>query len=372
MKILLAFDSFKETLSSPQISKIVKEELMKKDQTLDIQSLEIGDGGEGSVNAIINAINAEKRYKTISGPHFEKIRAFIGIKYDSCFIESASVVGFKYHKNSDTPSNISTYGIGELIKYALDLNMRNIYVCLGGTTSNDGGCGMAAALGAKFINKDGNLFIPMGKSLNDISDIDLSALDKRLNDCNIYALCDVVNPLCGINGASYVYGPQKNASAEEVKIMDLGLNHLSELMKNKYNIDNKDLPSTGAAGGLGYGIISFLNGKIKKGIETILDLYNFNDIIRDVDIIFTGEGKLDNQSFSGKVIAGIIKYGEMYNKRIIGVFGIIDYDLNKLPECMKDVYETNINHNDFEYVKKHAEADLRNTIKRIKINEMIL
>ena len=237
MKILLAFDSFKETLTSSQISKIVKEELLKKDKNLDIQSLEIGDGGEGSVNAIISALNAKKRYKTISGPHFEKIRAFIGIKDDSCFIESASVVGFKYHKDSDTPSNISTYGIGELIKYALDLNIKNIYVCLGGTTSNDGGCGMAAALGVKFINKDGNSFIPMGKSLNDICDIDLSALDKRLNDCNIYALCDVVNPLCGLNGASYVYGPQKNASAEEVKIMDLGLNHLSELMKNKYCLE---------------------------------------------------------------------------------------------------------------------------------------
>ena len=367
MKILLAFDSFKNTLSSKRVASIVKEELLRKNNKYDITSLEIGDGGEGSLNAIINAVGGKKRYKRITGPHFEEIRTYIGIKDDSCFIESASVVGFKYHKDIDTPSNISTFGIGDLIKYALDLNLKNIYICLGGTSSNDGGCGMASALGVKFYDKDHKEFIPMGKYLNDICDIDLSNLDKRLENVNVYALCDVTNPLCGINGASYVYGPQKNANAEEVKLMDAGLIHLHELLYKKYHINNKDIEGAGAAGGLGYGIISFLKGKIKKGIDTILDLYKFNDIIKEIDLIFTGEGKLDNQSFYGKVVAGIIKNANKYNKRVIGIFGTIDYDLSLLPDCMKEVYETNYLHKDFEYVKKHALRDLRETIKKIQL-----
>ena len=367
MKILLAFDSFKNTLSSKQVARTVKEEILKKNDKYEIASLEIGDGGEGSVNAIINALGGKKRYKRIIGPHFEEIRTYIGIYGDACFIESASVVGFKYHNDSDTPSNISTFGIGQLIKYALDLKIKNIYVCLGGTTSNDGGCGLACALGAKFYDKDNKEFIPMGKYLNDISDVDLTNLDNRLKDVNIYALCDVVNPLCGINGASYVYGPQKNANEEEVKLMDEGLSHLHELLLSKYQINNKDVAGSGAAGGLGYAIISFLDGEIRKGIETILDLYKFNDIIKDVDIIFTGEGKLDSQSFFGKVIGGIVARASIYNKKIIGIFGIIDYDLSLLPDCMKEVYETNYLHKDFEYVKKHALRDLRNTIKKIQL-----
>ncbi len=365
MKIVLAFDSFKGTLSSKEIAKITKKELLNKNKNIEITSLEIGDGGEGSLNAIINQIGGKKRYKRIFGPDFHKIWSSLGVKGDSCFIESADVVGFKYKKNDTSPSNYSTYGIGELIKKALDLNMKNIYICLGGTITNDGGCGMAAALGAKFLNKKREVFIPKGISLQEIDDVILDGLDKRLNDVNIYGLSDVVNPLYGTNGASYVFGPQKGANIEEVALMDKGLINLSKILVDKYQIDYANSLGAGAAGGLGFGIYAFLNGSLKKGIETILDLYKFNDIIRDADYIFTGEGKLDSQSFQGKVIDGIIKRASVYNTKIIGVFGIIEQEEYK--DCFYKVFETNNQHLPFEEVKKHAKEDLIKTIKKIDL-----
>lgn len=365
MKVLLAFDSFKGTMSSLEVANIVNEGLKYKYPDLNVQTLEIGDGGEGTLDAIINQMGGEKRFKTIIGPHFEKIDAPLGIKGNTCFIESASVVGFKYKKDKDTPSNISTYGIGELIKYTLELDMKNIYICLGGTTSNDGGCGMAQALGVKFYNKEGKEFTPMGISLDEIVDIDLSCIDKRLENVNIYGLVDVINPLYGKNGASYVYGPQKGASIDEVIKMDKGLMHLSHLLLTKYQIDEANFRGAGAAGGLGYGLICFLKAKIKKGIETILDLLNFNDIIEDADIIFTGEGRLDAQSFQGKVIDGIFKKAK--DKDVIGIFGIVDENVD-IPYKFKKIYEINSKHLPFEEVKKHTKSDLEELVKTIELS----
>ena len=365
MKVLLAFDSFKGTMTSLEVAGIVKKGLKNKYPTLDIKTLEIGDGGEGTLDAIINQIGGEKRFKRIVGPHFEEIEAPIGIKGNTCFIESASVVGFKYKRKEDTPSSISTYGIGELIKYALDLDMKNIYICLGGTTSNDGGCGLARALSAKFYNKEGLEFTPMGVSLNEIEDIELENLDKRLKNVNIYGLVDVINPLFGKNGASYVYGPQKGASEAEVIKMDEGLRRLSQILLEKYQLDLANFQGSGAAGGLGYGLISFLNGKIKKGIETILDLLNFNDIIEEADIIFTGEGRLDAQSFQGKVIDGIFKKAK--DKDVIGIFGIVDENV-EIPYKFKKIYEINSKHLPFEEVKKHTKSDLEELVKTIDLS----
>ncbi len=370
MKIVLAFDSFKGTLSSKKIAKITKKELLKKDKDLDIISLEIGDGGEGSLNAIINQTRGKKRYKRIFGPYFKKIWGCIGIKNDTCFIESANVVGFKYKKAFTSPSDRTTYGIGQLLKYALDLNMKNIYICLGGTITNDGGCGMASALGAKFINKNGAEYVPRGVSLNEIADVKLEYLDERLKNVNIYGLSDVVNPLYGENGASFVFGIQKGANDIEVKLMDEGLINLSNILKYKYNLDYANSVGAGAAGGLGYGVYAFLGGKIQKGIDTILDLYNFNDIIKDVDYIFTGEGKLDKQSYSGKVIDGIISRASLYNKRIIGVFGIVDSEIECFNNCFYKIYETNYQHLPFEEVKKHARLELIQTIQKINLFEV--
>ena len=364
MKVVLAFDSFKGTMSSIEVANIVENGLKSKYSNINIKTLEIGDGGEGTLDAIINQTGGEKRFKTIVGPHFERIEAMIGLNGNDCFIESANVVGFKYKKQEDSPSNITTYGIGELIKYALDLNMKNIYVCLGGTTSNDGGCGLAAALGVKFYNKDQEEFIPKGASLNEIYDIDTSSIDQRLKTVNIYALCDVVNPLYGLNGASYVFAPQKGASKLEVVKLDEGLINLSNIMKGKCHIDNANVEGAGAAGGLGYGLITFLGAKIKKGIETILDLLNFNDIIEDADIIFTGEGRLDSQSFQGKVVDGITK--RVNKKCLIGIFGIIDKSVD-IPNNFKKVYELNYKHLPFEEIKDNAKSDLKELIKSIDL-----
>ena len=367
MKVVLAFDSFKGSFTSKEVATIVKEELSKKYEDLDIVSLEIGDGGEGTVDAIINALNGKKLSKAIIGPHFEEIEAFIGIKGESAFIESASVVGFKYKKAPDTPSNITTYGIGELIKYALSFGVKNIYLCLGGTTSNDGGCGMAASLGVKFIGKDEKPFIPVGKYLNDIKDIDISEIDKRLKDVNIYALSDVTNPLYGSFGASFIYARQKGAKDEEIVELDKGLINLHNIIKEKYGFDYAKAEGAGAAGGLGYGALVFLNAKVCKGIETILDLLGFNDIIKDASIIFTGEGKLDVQSLCGKVISGISKRVEMMGKKMIGIFGIIDYKDLQIPSSFVKVYEINSKHLPFEKIIKTKEKDLRQVVRSIKL-----
>ncbi len=368
MKVVLAFDSFKESMSNETVAMITGNVLRKKYPGINIEYIPIGDGGEFSVDALVKGTEGLLKYYKVTGPHFETIYAPLGFKDKEFFIESASVVGYKYKRNGDTPKEITSYGIGELIKKALDMDARNIYICLGGTISNDGGCGMAASLGVKFYDYNDNEFIPVGKTLKDIKRIDMSGQDQRIKDVDIYALSDVTNPLYGENGASYVYAPQKGADKEEVEMLDEGLKHLADVVREDLQYDFAYNMGAGAAGGLGFACLAFAKAKIRRGIETILDIVDFDNKIRDADYIFTGEGKLDSQSFQGKVIMGIVNRATMLNRKVIGVFGTIDRSTKIiLPPCVKNVYETNILNLPFKQAKPRCKDDLEETIKKIDL-----
>ena len=368
MKVVLAFDSFKETMGSLEVANITKEELIKKYPDIDVKIISVADGGEGSLDAIAYSNDVKEEEFEITGPHFEKIKASVINVNGDYYIESASVVGFKYKKSDDRPKDISAYGIGELISKALDENPKSINICLGGTISNDGGCGMLCALGVKFYDVDNNEFIPLGKNLKDINKIDISSIDKRIYRTQFFALSDVNNPLYGSNGASFVFARQKGATEEEIEFLDLGLRHLNNKVIEAIGIDASNYPGSGAAGGIGFATYAFLNAKQKSGINAILEACNFDSYLENCDYVFTGEGKLDGQSFQGKAIIGIIEKTLQRGIKVIGVFGTIE-DLNlELPKNVIGIYKTNYLNLPFSEVKKRYKEDLRYTIKNINLD----
>ena len=368
MKVVLAFDSFKETMSSLEVANITKEELLKKYKDIDVTIIPISDGGEGSLDAISYSNDVSKLFFEVTGPHFERIVSSI-INIDGDFyIESADVVGFKYKKEGDSPKMLTTYGIGELIKKALDYNPKSISICLGGTITNDGGLGMLSALGLKCYDNLGQEFIPLGESLKDIEYIDSSNIDERIFNTKVYALMDVTNPLYGKNGASYVFAKQKGADDEEIRLLDEGLINLSDKAKIALSKDYSNEAGSGAAGGLGFACLAFLKANNRSGIESIMDACNFNEHIINSDYVFTGEGRLDSQSFQGKAIMGIMNRVKKYNKKLIFVCGTISDENFEFDECIKGVYKTNYLNLDFQEAKLRCVEDLRKTINDIELD----
>ncbi len=367
MKVVLAFDSFKETMDSLEVAHITKEELLKKYPDIDIKIISVADGGEGSLKSIAYSNESFEEEYNVTGPHFERIKASVLNVKGDYYIESASVVGFKYKKDNDSPKEISTYGIGELIKKVLDKNPKSINICLGGTISNDGGCGMLCALGVKFYDKNNNTFIPLGKNLKDIDRIDMNEFDDRINKTKVYALSDVTNPLYGPNGASYVFARQKGATEEEIELLDKGLRHLNSKVIDTFNVDASNTPGSGAAGGIGFATYAFLNASQKSGINAILEACNFDVYLDNADYVFTGEGKLDGQSFQGKAIMGIIDKALIKDIKVIGIFGTIEDENVVMPKNVVRIYKTNYLNLPFSKVKKRYIEDLKFTIRNINL-----
>ncbi|MCR4614594.1 MAG: glycerate kinase [Clostridiales bacterium] len=348
MNILIAPDSFKGTLSSTQVAEAVKKAVLDKIPTAVTECIPIADGGEGIIDCFKKILDGETVYTEVTGPNFQKLMAPLLICGKTAVVEMAAAAGLPL-ADPRSAGLTTTYGVGELIAKACELGAENIFLGLGGSATNDGGAGMAAALGTKFYNKNGEEFIPTGFTLCEISDIKFS--EKALN---ITALCDVRNPMFGENGAAYIYVPQKGASPEEVKALDDGLRHLADIL-TKCGKADFDIPGSGAAGALGAGVIAFTGGKLKRGIDAVLDAVDFDKKAQSADYIITGEGSLDSQSFCGKVIDGII--ARSGGAKVIALVGISkitnfqDYGLTA-------VFETNCHHLPFTEVIKTAEADL--------------
>ena len=269
------------------------------------------------------------------------------------------------HKDND-PGKVTTFGLGEQISKAIELGIKNIYNFLGGSASNDGGVGLAAALGVKFYNKNNKEFVPTGLTLKDISKIDNSLALKKLEGINLIVLSDVASPFYGPEGAAYKFSPQKGASKEEVKLLDEGLRHLDTFI----NINN--VKGAGAAGGLGGGLVGLLGASIKSGINTLLELMHFDEVIKDTDYVISGEGKLDKQTLDGKVIDGVANYCNRYNKKLILVVGISELSLEevkKIYPCVISLYEINEKHLPFDEVKKDAKSDYIKVINKLISSE---
>ena len=323
MKFVLIPDSFKGTLSSSKICSILKEEIFKIFPGADVISIPVADGGEGTVAAFIEAVGGTLVPAVVKGPFFEDISCSYGILSDgtTAVIEMASCAGLPMVEGKKNPLKTTTYGVGEQILDAARRGIKKIIVGLGGSCTNDAACGLAAALGTKFYDKNGQSFIPTGGTLSSIEHIDYSTRSPILEGIEIQAMCDITNPMYGPTGAAYVFGPQKGADSAMVQELDAGLRHLGALLDSHTGYPVSTASGAGAAGAMGAGMMAFLGSRLLPGIQVVLDIVNFDSIISNADYIFTGEGLLDGQSLCGKVVSGIGSRAKGQEKRVIAIVG---------------------------------------------------
>lgn len=328
---ILVPDSFKGTLSAIEVCNIMKSSIKNLYKDANIISVPVADGGEGTVDAFLYALGGEKKSIWVSDAFNEqKILAhYAMLKDDIAVIEMAACAGLPLVKNRLEPDKTTTFGVGELIIDAVNNGAKKIILGLGGSATNDGGCGMAAALGVKFKDEQYQEFIPTGGTLSQIYKIDMNNIYPKIKDIEFISMCDVDNPLCGKLGASAVFAPQKGADEDMVKLLDEGLAHLAKIIKRDLHIEVKDIKGAGAAGGLGAGSIAFLQSKLTKGIDVVLDTINFDELVSKADIVFTGEGKFDSQSLHGKVVMGVANRSQKYKTPVIVVTGAIGENIQE-------------------------------------------
>lgn len=331
MKVVVAVDSFKDCLSSREISNIIEKNLRSIDRNVEVEKIIIADGGEGTVEALKESIDFTMIDCMVENPLGKKIKSQYGFLVNNkvAIIEMASASGLQLLNDKQrNPLYTSTYGTGELILDAINKGAKKIYLGLGGSSTNDCGLGMVQALGVKVYNELGEITRVRGKDLNTIKEIDVTGLKKELQQIEFIIICDVNNPLYGENGAAYIYGPQKGATFEIVKELDNGLRNICNILNDKFKINLNSVPGVGAAGGTGAGAYSFFNAKLNSGIDVILDFNNFEKKIENADLIITGEGRIDNQTINGKVISGIVKRAK--SKKIIAIAGAVTLDAEEL------------------------------------------
>ena len=328
---ILVPDSFKGTLSAIEVCNIMKSSIKNLYKDANIISVPVADGGEGTVDAFLYALGGEKKSIWVSDAFNEqKILAHYAMLKDNiAVIEMAACAGLPLVKNRLEPDKTTTFGVGELIIDAINSGAKKIILGLGGSATNDGGCGMAAALGVKFKDEQDQEFIPTGGTLSQIYKIDMNNIYSKIKDIEFISMCDVDNPLCGRLGAAAVFAPQKGADEDMVKSLDEGLAHLAKIIKRDLHIEVKDIKGAGAAGGLGAGSIAFLQSKLTKGIDVILDTINFDELVSKADIVFTGEGKFDSQSLHGKVVMGVANRSQKYKTPVIVVTGAIGENIQE-------------------------------------------
>lgn len=326
MKIVVAPDSFKGSISAKEAADSIKRGILRIYKNTDVVCVPMADGGEGTVQSMVDATGGKIIYAKVHGPLFKKVDSFYGILGDgkTAVIEMAAASGLPLVSNNEKdPMTASTYGTGELIKHALDKGCERIIIGLGGSATNDGGQGMAKALGVRFLDKQGEDIGYGGGNLDKLCSIDVSGIDKRIKNCEVVLACDVDNPLCGPKGASYVFGPQKGAKEGMLEILDKNLEHYANVIKSTLNIDIKDYPGAGAAGGLGGGALAFLNAKMRKGVEIVIEMVGLDEHVKDAELVITGEGMMDYQTQFGKTPFGVAKTAKKYGVPVIALVGRI-------------------------------------------------
>lgn len=334
MNVLIAIDSFKGSVTSQEAANAVEKGIYNLDSSIVTIKKPIGDGGEGTTQALVDATNGQMISLSVNNPLFKPVIAKYGISGDSkcAFIEMATASGLPLISiNERNPLNTSTYGTGELIIDAIKHGVKEIIMGLGGSATNDAGIGMLSALGYKFFDENNNeigKFDCIGANLINIHRIDDSCVDSNIENIKFKIACDVDNPFYGINGAAHVYGFQKGGTAETISYLDKGMIHFSNIIKSFSSKDISTIPGTGAAGGLGGTFLAFLDSELKSGIQLVIEYTELEDIIRNVDIVITGEGQIDHQTIMGKAPIGIAKLAKKYNKTTIGICGAIGKSIN--------------------------------------------
>lgn len=367
-KILLVPDSFKGTLSSRQVCQVMAGQLRRFFPQAQVKSIPVADGGEGSVEAFLAAAGGERRTRTVTGPFGEPVEAFYGILGDgrTAVIEMAACAGLPLAEGRLNPERATTYGVGELLLAAKEAGCTKAILGLGGSCTNDGGAGAAAALGAKFTRADGAAFVPTGGTLGEIAALDVSPVAQALQGMELTAMCDIDNPLYGDAGAAAVFAPQKGADAAMVARLDAGLRHLGQVSARCLGRDFSHLPGAGAAGGLGFGMAAFCGAQLRMGIDAVLDAVGFDSLLPGTDVVFTGEGKIDSQSARGKVVSGVAVRCRKAGVPVVAVVGQIGQGFEEMyQQGLTAVFSINRAAQPFAESRFHAGENLALTMENI-------
>lgn len=367
-KILLVPDSFKGTLSSRQVCQVMAGQLRRFFPQAQVKSIPVADGGEGSVEAFLAAAGGERRTRTVTGPFGEPVEAFYGVLGDgrTAVIEMAACAGLPLAEGRLNPERATTYGVGELLLAAKEAGCTKAILGLGGSCTNDGGAGAAAALGAKFTRADGAAFVPSGGTLGEIAALDVSPVAQALQGMELTAMCDIDNPLYGEAGAAVVFAPQKGADAAMVARLDAGLRHLGQVSARCLGRDFSHLPGAGAAGGLGFGMAAFCGAQLRMGIDAVLDAVGFDSLLPGTDVVFTGEGKIDSQSARGKVVSGVAARCGKAGVPVVAVVGQIGQGFEEMyQQGLTAVFSINRAAQPFAESRFHAGENLALTMENI-------
>ena len=323
MKIVVASDSFKGCLSSLEVGNAIERGILRSNPDAEIKVFPISDGGEGLSEALKKYYNTETVEIEVTGPQFSKVKACYGYNPERqlAVMEMASAAGLPLVKGKKDPETATTYGVGEMIIDALDRGTTEFIIGIGGSATNDGGIGMLSALGFGFFDGSGRKVSPNALGLKNLVSIDATGADKRLKKCRFNVACDVDIPLCGDNGCSKIFAPQKGASPEDITEMDEWLDKYAELTRKVIAKSDKNIPGSGAAGGMGFAFRSYLNAELKPGIDLVIAYTGLETAIKVADLVITGEGRIDGQTAKGKVVSGVARVAKKYGKKVIAFCG---------------------------------------------------
>ena len=332
MKFLFASDSFKGTLTSDQTIELLTKAAEEVFGSCETSGVPVADGGEGTTDAVVKARSGEIITVPVHGPLMEMEQGFYGRLSDTeAILEMAAASGLPMvPEEKRNPLNTTTYGTGELLKAALDAGYTEIAIAIGGSATNDGGMGFASALGIRFLDQDGNVLEGRGENLEKVAHIDMSGLDPAIQKAHFTVMCDVTNPLCGPNGATYTFGKQKGGTPEILDRLEKGMQNYRDVIIREFGINPDEIQGSGAAGGLGAALKVFLHAEMKSGIETVLDLIDFDARLEGVDLVVTGEGRTDWQSCFGKVMQGVGDRSAKHQVPVAALCGGLGPDYEKI------------------------------------------
>lgn len=326
MKVVIAIDSLKGSLSSMEAGMAIKDGILAAKPDAEVIVKPLADGGEGTTDALIEGMNGERIDLTVTGPMHTPVDAYYGYLKDTntAVMEMASAAGITLVPDSEkNPLLATSYGVGEMINDAIQRGCRNFIIGIGGSVTNDGGIGMLKALGVRFLDENGEDAGEGGQALAKIARIDVSGMNPLLKECHIQVACDVNNPLCGENGSTYVYGPQKGVTEDMKKTLDEAMAHFARVTSETLENDYMNIPGAGAAGGLGYAFLAYTGAALTPGIELILDAVGLEEELSGADVVVTGEGRLDFQTAMGKAPVGVARLAKKYNAKVIAFAGSV-------------------------------------------------
>ncbi len=366
-KAVLVPDSFKGTMSSEEICNIMEKTIKTHYPDAEVVSIPVADGGEGTVDSFLKAVGGEKITLPVKGPYMEDMEGFYGILPDgTAVVEMAAAAGLPLVGKNRQAHKTTTFGVGQLIADAIKRGCKDIVLGLGGSATNDLGCGAAAAMGVRFLDGNGKEFVPVGETLADIKKIDVSAAKQALAGVRVVTMCDIDNPLYGETGAAYIFGPQKGADEEMVKFLDGQLRAAAKVIESDLGLDVAEMPGAGAAGGMGAGTVAFFGATLRMGIEAVLDTVKFDELIKGADIVFSGEGRIDTQSLRGKVVIGVARRSKKHGVPVVAIVGDISPDIDTAyEEGVSGIFSINRVAIPFIEARPRAKEDLRLTMDNL-------